>query len=226
MDNRCTRKEELKNTSEVDCSVYADYPRGRNKTLQTHHKQTEKQHMAKTNGIIHTVNMSCKVEDVYSNRCVLLTGSTGFLGKVLVEKLLWALPSVGQLFLLIRPVNDMTPKERLDKVLQDPLFDRIRENKPHLFNKLLPISGDLMENNLGLNHHDMQKICDQVSIVIHSAATVKFDEKLRDAIEMNVIGTTRLIALCHKMKKLIPPYIPLHFVNKYQLANLYVSSRR
>ncbi|KAK6032627.1 NAD-binding protein [Ostertagia ostertagi] len=147
--------------------------------------------------------MSWRVEDVYSDRCVLITGSTGFLGKVLVEKLLWALPNVGQIFLLIRPAKGLSPKERLEKVLQDPLFNRLREHKPQMFSKLVPIAGDLMEKNLGLNQHDMQNICDQVSIVIHSAATVKFDEQLKDAVEMNVAGTTRLIALCHKMQKLI-----------------------
>nr|CDJ80131.1 Male sterility domain containing protein [Haemonchus contortus] len=149
------------------------------------------------------VTMSWRVEDVYCDRSILLTGSTGFLGKVLVEKLLWALPNVGQIFLLIRPANGLSPKERLEKVLQDPLFSRLREHKPQMFSKLVPIAGDLMENNLGLNQHDMQSICDQVSIVIHSAATVKFDEQLRDAVEMNVVGTTRLVALCHKMQKLI-----------------------
>ncbi|RCN30566.1 hypothetical protein ANCCAN_23655 [Ancylostoma caninum] len=113
----------------------------------------------------------------------------------------------------------MSPKERLENVLKDPLFNRIREHKPHMFNKLVPISGDLMEDNLGLNQHDMQNICDEVhfnsmlplyflllrtvSIVIHSAATVKFDEQLKDAVEMNVVGTTRLVALCHKMKNLV-----------------------
>ncbi|ETN87152.1 hypothetical protein NECAME_00011, partial [Necator americanus] len=146
---------------------------------------------------------SWRVKDVYSERCILLTGSTGFLGKVLVEKILWSIPNVGRIFLLIRPARGMSPKERLEKVLQDPLFNRIRDNKPHMLSKLVPVSGDLMEDNLGLNQHDMQNICDEVSIVIHSAATVKFDEQLKDAVEMNVVGTTRLVALCHKMKNLV-----------------------
>ena len=56
-----------------------------------------------------------------------------------------------------------------------------------------------MEENLGLSEADSNLLCDQVSIVFHCAATVKFDEALRVAIQMNVIGTQRLIALCHKM---------------------------
>ncbi|KAK5974976.1 Fatty acyl-CoA reductase, partial [Trichostrongylus colubriformis] len=106
--------------------------------------------------------------------------------------------------------------------IKDPLFNRLREHRPLMFSKLVPIAGDLMEDNLGLNQHDMQNICDQVSIVIHSAATVKFDEQLRDAVEMNVVGTTRLIAMCHKMKKLIvydPPVAPQKLMEAIQWMN-------
>ncbi|CAF5050101.1 unnamed protein product, partial [Rotaria socialis] len=38
--------------------------------------------------------------------------------------------------------------------------------------------------------------------VFHSAATVRFQEPLRLAIQMNVASVKKLLALCHKMKKL------------------------
>lgn len=60
-----------------------------------------------------------------------------------------------------------------------------------------------MEENLGLSEIDSKILCEQVSIVLHCAATVKFNEALRVAIQMNVIGTQRLIQLCHKMPQLI-----------------------
>ena len=44
-----------------------------------------------------------------------------------------------------------------------------------------------------------QTLIAEVSVVFHCAATVKFDEKLRISIEMNVLGTERLIDLCHDM---------------------------
>ncbi|KHJ77173.1 hypothetical protein OESDEN_23207, partial [Oesophagostomum dentatum] len=91
--------------------------------------------------------------------------------QVLVEKILWSFPNVGQIFLLIRPAKGLSPKERLEKVLQDPLFNRIRENKPHMLTRLVPISGDLMEDNLSLNQHDMQNICDEVYFSFRTAVT-------------------------------------------------------
>lgn len=45
--------------------------------------------------------------------------------------------------------------------------------------------------------------------VFHCAATVKFDEALRISVEMNVLGTQRLVALCHMMKNLLVRFVVL-----------------
>jgi fatty acyl-CoA reductase len=39
--------------------------------------------------------------------------------------------------------------------------------------------GDLLMPNLGLSNEDRQAIVNNVSIVFHSAATVRFDEPLK-----------------------------------------------
>uniref|UniRef100_A0A914WK32 Fatty acyl-CoA reductase n=3 Tax=Plectus sambesii TaxID=2011161 RepID=A0A914WK32_9BILA len=143
------------------------------------------------------------VSEFYADRCVLVTGATGFLGKVLVEKLLWSASDIGTIYLIVRPQNGLDSKQRLDKMLQSNLFDRVRSKYPDRFNKLVAIDGNLMEPELALNQPDMHRLCDDVSVVFHCAATVKFDEALRISVEMNVLGTQRLIALCHKMRNLV-----------------------
>lgn len=45
-------------------------------------------------------------------------------------------------------------------------------------------------------------LCKTVSIVFHSAATVKFDEKLKLSVTINMLGTKRLVELCHRMMSL------------------------
>jgi len=45
-------------------------------------------------------------------------------------------------------------------------------------------------------------LIEHCQIVFHSAATVRFHEPLRLAIQMNVASVKKLISLCHKMKKL------------------------
>lgn len=50
------------------------------------------------------------VADVYTDRCVFVTGASGFLGKVLVEKLLYS-TNVKSIYVLIRPLKGHPAKE-------------------------------------------------------------------------------------------------------------------
>lgn len=52
---------------------------------------------------------------------------------------------------------------------------------------------------LGLSLQDQQVLIQNVSVVFHSAATVKFDELLKLSVEMNIVGTKRLLKLCQNM---------------------------
>lgn len=45
--------------------------------------------------------------------------------------------------------------------------------------KLIAVQGDLTEPNLGLSENDRSIMIENVNIVFHSAATVKFDEPLK-----------------------------------------------
>lgn len=82
------------------------------------------------------------------------------------------------------------------------VFDNLRRDSPELVNKLVPIAGDMSLPSLGVSASDIKILSDAVSIVFHSAATVKFDEALKSAVEMNLKGTMRLIELCRKMERL------------------------
>ena len=42
----------------------------------------------------------------------------------------------------------------------------------------------------------------EVSIVFHSAATIKFDEDLTKAVNLNVLAVFTIMEICKKMKKL------------------------
>ena len=42
------------------------------------------------------------LDEVYDGKSLLLTGTTGFLGKVLLEKLLFTQPNLTRIYLLIR----------------------------------------------------------------------------------------------------------------------------
>lgn len=67
---------------------------------------------------------------------------------------------------------------------------------------MVPISGDVEMASLGLSVEDEALLIDSVSVVIHCAASVKFDEELGKALNTNVLGTLRLVKLAKRMRKL------------------------
>lgn len=82
------------------------------------------------------------------------------------------------------------------------VFDIIRREQPESLKKLIAMEGDVTLPSFGLSPTDLQLLIDTVSVVFNSAATVRFDEDLKTAIEMNVKGPRRLLEICRQMKQL------------------------
>ncbi len=57
------------------------------------------------------------IQDFYTGRSVFFTGATGFMGKVLVEKLLRSCPGIDRLYLLIRPAASKDAGDRLRELI-------------------------------------------------------------------------------------------------------------
>lgn len=59
------------------------------------------------------------------------------------------------------------------------LFDQVYQMNPNYKSKIDVIEGDLLLPHLGISQHDRQILIDNVNIIFHSAATVRFDEPLK-----------------------------------------------
>lgn len=64
------------------------------------------------------------VSEFYHGKTVFITGGTGFMGKVLLEKLLRACPGLARVYLLIRPKKGQDARERLQQLLCSPVSYR------------------------------------------------------------------------------------------------------
>ncbi|KAI8422798.1 hypothetical protein MSG28_006543 [Choristoneura fumiferana] len=81
-------------------------------------------------------------------------------------------------------------------------FTRLKAERPQDMTKIIAVVGDLCLPNLGINVEDEANLLENVSIVFHSAATVKFNAPLREAMRTNVEGTGLVLELSRRMKKL------------------------
>lgn len=142
------------------------------------------------------------IKAFYRNAVVLITGGTGFLGKVLIEKLLRSCDNIRCIYVLLRPKRGLSSEQRHKELLQNPVFDRVREKNADLLKKIVFIAGDIAKPNIGLNNADLLMLKENVNIVFHSAATVRFDQSIKDAANMNTLGSKRLWDLCTEMKNL------------------------
>jgi thioester reductase-like protein len=116
-----------------------------------------------------------------TERPILLTGATGFVGMAVLARLLAAGHEV---HCLIRASDDAEADSRLRVVLQ-------RVEAPST-GHAVAIAGDLTAPRLGLgDRHD--ELAARVGTVIHSAASVSFDLPIEEARAINVEGTRRVL---------------------------------
>lgn len=138
------------------------------------------------------------IADDLAGKRIAVTGSTGFLGTALVERLLRSVPSC-DLVLLIRAGRMRTVEERAQReIFKNNCFDRLRGElgAKTAFDELVArrvtvIEGDVGTDGLGLTEEGRTAFagCD---IVIHSAATVSFDSPIDLAVEVNLLGPSRI----------------------------------
>ncbi|XP_034241775.1 putative fatty acyl-CoA reductase CG5065 [Thrips palmi] len=142
------------------------------------------------------------VAGFYAGRDVLVTGATGFMGKVLVEKLLRCCPDVRSVYILVRPKHGTSTRARVEAMSRLPVFERLLKERPAAFEQLRPLEGDVGQEKLGLSEADQRTVLDNVSIVFHMAASLNFKLPLKQAVEDNTAGTKSVLDFCCQIAKL------------------------
>jgi len=137
-------------------------------------------------------------------RSIFVTGGTGFLGKVLIEKLLRFCPTMGTIYMMVRPKKGKLPKQRLLEIFDNPLFDKVKEIRgvSTIIEQCEVICGDCTLTDLGISKEDRKLLAENVSIIYHCAATIRFDEELKTAVLLNTRGTKLMLELAENCPKL------------------------
>uniref|UniRef100_A0A1B0ALP3 Fatty acyl-CoA reductase n=1 Tax=Glossina palpalis gambiensis TaxID=67801 RepID=A0A1B0ALP3_9MUSC len=141
------------------------------------------------------------VTKFYVDQEIFITGGSGFIGKALIEKIMRSFPEFSKIYVLLRSKVNKSADERLQILLKDPVFERVRREQPQNFQKIFSIAGDCKELGLGISPDDRKRI-ENVTMIFHSAASVRFDDNFKDAILLNTRGAFELIKIAEGLKKL------------------------
>ncbi|KOC68027.1 Putative fatty acyl-CoA reductase [Habropoda laboriosa] len=139
------------------------------------------------------------IKNFFNEQSIFITGGTGFVGKLLIEKLLRECPGISFIYLLVRPKKGKDMHQRIEELFDDPVFGMLKEKHPKFRHQIVPIFGDCCEPRFGMSAADRERITREVSIVFHVAATVRFDESLKHAVPINVRAPKDALELCKEM---------------------------
>ncbi|VAH96080.1 unnamed protein product [Triticum turgidum subsp. durum] len=132
------------------------------------------------------------VAGCFRGKTILVTGSTGFLGKLMIEKILRVQPDVKKLYLLVRAPDVASADQRILtqfvlvsrlQVLGKDLFNTLREKhglagfQKLIKEKIVPLTGDVGSHNFRLDNSRVDDLCEEIDIIIHGAATSSFYER-------------------------------------------------
>ncbi|KAL6650411.1 hypothetical protein ACP70R_009336 [Stipagrostis hirtigluma subsp. patula] len=135
----------------------------------------------------------------FKGKSILVTGSTGFLGKMVVEKLLRLQPDVKKLYLLVRAPNVALAKERvLTEVVGNDLFNVLREQHGPNFDSFIeektsPLAGDVIYENFGCVGSKIEGLAKEIDVIINGAATTNFYERYDVALASNAFAVSVLL---------------------------------
>jgi alcohol-forming fatty acyl-CoA reductase len=164
--------------------------------------------------------------DAVTQARILLTGCTGFVGKVVLEELLRRRHELGvaAIHVLIRPRRGRTAAQRFDEqVASSPCF---RALAPGWRRYCHPVAGDITAGNLGFGSADAARLHDEITHVIHCAASVRFDLPLAEAARINITGALDVLAFaerCAGLRRMVD--ISTAYVTPHPGADVPVAER-
>ncbi|KAI4313524.1 hypothetical protein L6164_026498 [Bauhinia variegata] len=154
------------------------------------------------------------VKHFLKGKTILVTGATVFM-----EKVLRVQPDVKKLHLLLRASNPCSATERMqNEIIGKDLFRVLRDELGDDFGsfiseKVIAVAGDVSLENLGIKDANLRKdMLEEIDIVLHSAASTKFDERFDVAMRTNTIGAFHVLNFAKNCTKVV---ILLHVSTAY-----------
>jgi long-chain acyl-CoA synthetase len=145
------------------------------------------------------------VQDALRGKHILLTGASGFVGKVWLAMTLERVEEIGKITILLRKKGLRNAFSRFERMVkQSHVFQRLHEAHGPDFGAWIArrveiIEGDISLPGLGLEPEVATRLRTSLDVFINCAGLVDFDPDLQDALQSNVHGAleaARFTASC------------------------------
>lgn len=150
---------------------------------------------------------SFSLAEQYRGRQILITGATGFLGKVLLTMVLDRFPEIGKVYVLVRKKRPQSAKQRFEVMASySHAFRTLHEAfetelSDYLSRRVEVLEGDVSLPNLGLDAKTATRVQQNLDLLINSAGLVDFDPDPRDALSTNVDGGLNVLEFVRRSPK-------------------------
>lgn len=122
-----------------------------------------------------------------------VTGATGFVGSLVLERLLARGEPVAA---LVRAADDDEARRRLEDLAERTWGDRA------VVAGVEAVAADVERDRLGLDAGRYDALAARAAAVVHCAASIRFDLSLDDAHAINVDGSERMVAFAKRAREL------------------------
>ncbi len=130
------------------------------------------------------------MKQYFKGKNIFITGATGFLGKIFLEKLLQASPN--KCYLLIRPKKGTDSNERMTEYFSNSLvFSNLKSKfsgndfQKYIQKHIKIIDGDMSKPYLGISNSDREEIIKNIDIVYNIGASVSWASDINEMLDSN-----------------------------------------
>lgn len=106
------------------------------------------------------------------------------------------------MYVLVRSKKGKSGPERLQDLYSGPLFVVLQKIDPDYMRRIRAIDGNTRELRIGLTDEIRNELIQNVDIILHAAADVRFDNTLKELSLVNLRGTRELLKLAEECKHL------------------------
>lgn len=148
----------------------------------------------------------------FADRQILLTGASGFVGKVWLAMILHRVPTVGKIYVLLRKKALRPAIDRFEKMVNSsPVFRPLHELHGARMSEFIAarvevVEGDVSLPRLGIEDPALaERLHRDIDLIFNCAGLVDFDPDLREAVSTNIEGAIHVAdftARCHHARLL------------------------